>query len=657
MSRRKHDPLSGSWSEAISALSGRPVAAVTDFLDRHDIREQATIPRPVGLMVRRIAFGGVKQTAAGATPFDFEWSGLGPGLWLVGSAGNSCGKTSLLGIMRWLLRGAPPRSIPPDVLPWIRRAEVDFDLGGVPHRVSLDLGGGYAASLSEVRPGASAVERLKAASPEAFADGMSDFMMRALDLSPILGTRRDPDPAKDGQVTRHRWPALFAAFHIGTDYSALLGDVAQDGLPNRMLNMFAGFPHAAAVASIAHVRKALEITEQQVDLSKDAVSAHAATTVARLRAELAGLTSGTLGETVADLLAEVHRASEEAAAVYARLPGLSQRVVDLAEVAAAARRQHNADRVALRNFTEAGAAASVFRALEPKCCPRCDRTFGAERKAREQEALACMVCGDEAPQAEAEDPDEVKARLEEAVRLSERIRADADGAERDGRREVEAAEASLERLKGRLADAQAKQARARQDEAGHARRAVLEAMIAEVERDIAATGDRPKTDDAAIADACDAVFRARLGAEQEAVLKDVGAEVLALLRALGVPNLDGVRLTTHPQLKLVKGGFPVSYSDLSIGEQLRCKVALLLALMKVAQRRGIGRHPGILFIDTPGAQELAEGDLRAMAAGLASLCGDLPSLQVFVATKRVAEFEGAVPAGQRRIAAPGGTVW
>ena len=37
--------------------------------------------------------------------------------------------------------------------------------------------------------------------PEAFADGMSDFMMRALDLSPILGTRRDPDPAKDGHRT------------------------------------------------------------------------------------------------------------------------------------------------------------------------------------------------------------------------------------------------------------------------------------------------------------------------------------------------------------------------------------------------------------------------------------------------------------------------
>ncbi len=431
----------------------------------------------------------------------------------------------------------------------------------------------------------------------------------------------------------------------------------QDGLPNRMLNMFAGFPHAAAVASIAHARKALEISEQQVDRSKEAVSAHAAATVARLRAELAGLTSGVPGETVADLLAEVQQASAEAAAVYARLPDLRQRVVDLAEVVAAARRQHNADRVALRNFTEAGAAATVFRALEPKCCPRCDRTFSAERKAREREALACMVCGDEALQADVEDPDEVKARLDEAVRLSGRSRADAEGAERDARREVEEAEASIDQLEERLADTLAKQARALQNEAGHARRAVLEAMIAEMEQDIAAAGDRPRTEDAAIADACDTVFRARLGAEQEAVLKDVEAEILTLLRALGVPNLDGVRLTTHPQLKIVKGGVPVSYSDLSIGEQLRCKVALVLALMKVAQRRGIGRHPGILFIDTPGAQELAEGDLRAMAAGLASLCGDLLSLQVFVATKRVAEFEAAVPAGHRRIAAPGGTVW
>jgi hypothetical protein len=630
---------------------------VAGFLDRHDIREQSTIPRPVGLTIQRVAFGGEKVLEAGSVPFSFEWKDLGPGLWLVGSDRNSCGKTSLLGVMRWLLRGSPPRSIPPDVAPWIRRAEMDFDLGGDHYRVSLDMNGGYTASLVETKPGAPPVERLLATSPEAFADGMSDFMMRALDLFPVIGTRRDPDPEKDVHVTRHRWPALFGAFHIGTDYGALLGDITLDGLPNRMLNMFAGFPHAAAVAAISHVQKVLDVADGREDRSRDAVSAHAKSTVARLSAELAALASCAPGETVADLLAEVHRISEETVAIYARLPGLRQKSADLAEAAAAARRQHNADRIALRNFVEAGAAAAVFRALEPKCCPRCDRTFGADRRTREREAHACMVCGDEAPAAEAEDADEVRARLEGAERLSGRIRADAEAAVEGARRAVEAAEALASRLARRMADAQEKQTSARQDEARYARRAVLEAMVAEVERDIAITVERPKTDDAAIANACDNVFRARLKAEQEGVLKDVEAEVLILLQAFGVPNLAAARLTAHPQLKLVKGKVEVGYSDLSIGEKLRCKVVLVLALLKVAQHRSVGRHPGILFIDTPGAQELAGGDLEAMAKGLASLCDALPSLQVFVATKCVAEFETAVPESRRLIAAPGGTVW
>lgn len=657
MSSRKPDPLSGSWAEALTALSKRPAAEVASFLDRHDIREQSTIPRPIGLTIQRVRFGGEKVFEAGTEPFSFEWKDLGPGLWLVGSDRNSCGKTSLLGIMRWLLRGSPPRSIPPDVMPWIRRAEMDFDMGGVLYQVSVDMNGGYIASLVETKPGAPPVERLLATSPEAFADGMSDFMMRAQDLFPVIGIRRDPDPAKDVQVTRHRWPALFGAFHIGTDYAAVLGDITLDGLPNRMLNMFAGFPHAAAVAAITHVQKAIGVADDREDRNRDAVSAHAKSTVARLRAELAALASGGPGETVADLLAEVHRISEEMAASYARLPGLRQQAADLAEAAAAARRQHNADRIALRNFVEAGAAAAVFRALEPKCCPRCDRIFGADRRTREQETHACMVCGDEAPAAEVEDANEVRARLEGAERLSGRIRADADEAEKGARRAVEAAEALVARLARRMADAQAKQKSARQDEVRHARRAVLEAMIAEVEHDIASTAERPKTNDAAIANACDIVFRTRLKAEQEAVLKDVEAEVLILLQAFGVPNLAAVRLTAHPQLKLVKGKVEVSYSDLSIGEKLRCKVALVLALMKVAKQRGVGRHPGILFIDTPGAQELARGDLEAMAKGLASLCDDLPSLQVFVATKHVAEFEAAVPESRRLVAAPGGTVW
>lgn len=131
---------------------------------------------------------------------------------------------------------------------WIWHAAVDFDLDGVRHRVPLDLRGGFRATLAEDRPGARAL--FEAGDEEQFASAMSDFMLRALSLEPVTSLRRDANPAKDGRTVHHRWPSLFGAFHIGTDYSALIGDVTHDGLTNRMLNMFAGFPHAAAVARI-----------------------------------------------------------------------------------------------------------------------------------------------------------------------------------------------------------------------------------------------------------------------------------------------------------------------------------------------------------------------------------------------------------------------
>ncbi|WP_376094051.1 hypothetical protein ACE7GA_00370 [Roseomonas sp. CCTCC AB2023176] len=56
MARKKPDSREGTWAEAIAAHAGRPVEAVIGFLQRHDIREQALIPRPVDLTVGLLSF-------------------------------------------------------------------------------------------------------------------------------------------------------------------------------------------------------------------------------------------------------------------------------------------------------------------------------------------------------------------------------------------------------------------------------------------------------------------------------------------------------------------------------------------------------------------------------------------------------------------------
>lgn len=638
MARKKADPLQGSWIEAIAAASGRPPEMVADFLDRHDLRAQSVIPRPVDLTVRRVAMSGAKQIEEEAEPFEFAWENLTPGLCLLGSGRNGRGKTSAFGVMRWLLRGTAPGEIPPDVLGWIHQASVDFDLDGVPHRVAIDRRGGFHGSLTAA--GGSARPVFETTDEAHFASAMSDFMLRTLALEPVTSL------SKEGRTVHHRWPALFGAFYLGTNYSALIGDAAP--LVNRMMNMFAGFPHAVPVGQLTYVTSGLKMDADQEGQASRAVAEHAKARADRIRAELKALGAKTTGgKTAAELLAAMRVISDELAVLYARLPDLRRALTDARDATSVAKADWNADQLALRHFLEDRAASRVFRALDPKCCPRCDQTFGAERREREAADHSCLVCGEVALEEDETGKAEVKAQLEANERASAQVHASAKEAETRARAEVQAAEKRVAEQEKRLTAETARQEAASSGEADLARCAVLEAMLADAEADAKAADSRPETDEAAIAKACDKVFRQRLKAEQEEIMDEVQSEICTLLRDFGVMNLAKVELNTVPHLFLHKGyqgRDRIAFGDASIGEQLRIKIAFIVALMKVGHRRGIGSHPGLLFIDTPGAQETADEDLAALAGRLASLCQEVPNLQIFVATKRFDVFDAVNPA-------------
>ena len=67
-------------------------------------------------------------------------------------------------------------------------------------------------------------------------------------------------------------------------------------------------------------------------------------------------------------------------------------------------------------------------------------------------------------------------------------------------------------------------------------------------------------------------------------------------------GLEGARLKGNTHLDLVKGGVTVPFGEQTAGEKARLKIATTLALIKIAEQRGIGRHPGLLLIDSPGAR-------------------------------------------------------
>ncbi|WP_343870031.1 hypothetical protein [Caenispirillum bisanense] len=57
-------------------------------------------------------------------------------------------------------------------------------------------------------------------------------------------------------------------------------------------------------------------------------------------------------------------------------------------------------------------------------------------------------------------------------------------------------------------------------------------------------------------------------------------------------------------------------------------------MMRLAQKTGVGHHPGVLFIDSPGSEEVGDDDLQAMLKEISALAAETGRLQVFLATAR-----------------------
>ncbi len=106
---------------------------------------------------------------------------------------------------------------------------------------------------------------------------------------------------------------------------------------------------------------------------------------------------------------------------------------------------------------------------------------------------------------------------------------------------------------------------------------------------------------------------------QKELLKEVSEEILRISKLVGLDNIEAVNLTAIPHLKLKKDGSSTSYSRCSEGEKLRLKVITTIALLSVAEKRKVGRHPGLLLIDSPGAQEVSDHDLNSFIEGLKQL--------------------------------------
>jgi len=699
--------MTSPFASDVAASLGGDVSAdeVERVLARARVRPSSAVPVPRRLKLTRLRFTGIKSfsqasqdlNAAPDGPvqmelteeevpgisFDFAWE-FESGLYGIGSFKNFRGKSSVLEIILWALRGRC--HLQADIRAWLRTVQLDFGVGDERLTVAFEVRAGV--PYGEVRSGTVVLAVFKTHGE--FEASMDDVMMPRLGLTAIPAWQGVPGgEEEDGQAVNHSWVTYAGALFIThRSLDNLLGDTSYSGLPGRLLLMFVGVPWAStmveAQVSAKAIQAELAAVRRRASADSHARSRDRSTLEDDLQQAREYLTR--LPDT-ADNLRELSAAMDSVnvhAAEVARLQRLLYETQGARDTASSALRAEEARRLSVLEDT---LARRFFNSFEPTVCPRCTSPVTEDRRAREHDSHMCSVCatgldlealandvilaqdapdierdvvhaaaslaGGTHPDDDAESPvDELNA-LREALDSAERRLATLSKELRNAQELLE--DANLRVTAAHSADALL----------GARRRAELDIARLEGALDQVARVEG-RTDDSTeqrlerrwrILTAAEKLARQRVQAEQKHLLDKVGEEILRLGHQFGIEALEAVTLRGNATLTVHKGGQKVAYGGCTRGEMLRLKVATAVALLRVGFTSGAGRHPGLLLVDSPGAEEAASADIDAMLHALLNITSDIPNLQILVATRSPDLLSQLLGEKRRKIAPPDGYVW
>jgi RNase P subunit RPR2 len=678
-------------------------STVERVLVAHQISTSASVPKPSHLTANRLRFRGTK-TLTGVTsegnvaapdavehvPFEFDWS-LSSGLNGVGSDKNLRGKSSVLRIIMWALRGRC--DLQPEVRRWVDHVQFEFSVDSDDYSVDFDVdhdNHDYPHGvLTRERNGVITTVG-SFARPEEFEEVMGVTMMSALGLPAIASQA-------EGQRVQHVWPTYAGALIIrGDTLDNLLGDVSFAGLPSRLLSMFVGTEWAAARAEATTATTIAKTKLQGLDKSAqehaDAMSeAHqgALKAVDEVQKKIDLLSiDGLDAEKLDEALREIPALDAEAARLSKVLRDAQNELADSeANLKAEQARRHQE--------LEDAVAVRFFQNLKPTVCPRCSAPVTADRIDAESTGDACSVCtthldmdahGHDLVLSSTASEDD-RHRFEHSAVISATVQGASSAGEAeddiddvvddlialaqaatDSRARLNAANQQLNTAEERRAQF-AQLLDANRDAVSNARKLQdLQVRHARAEgaAEALAPQDGPVGPDRAslealrfelaILQAAEKVTTEWVRDGQRDRLRDLSDSVVKLAREFGMPHLTSVDLSGGATMKVTKGGSTGPYSGTERGEKLRLKLATAIALIQQGRTTGIGRHPGMLFVDSPGSEEVNDDDFDTMLEALhreASAAG----IQVFVGTCHTDQLVSLLGEERCRIGRGNNFVW
>ncbi|TBY27435.1 hypothetical protein [Rhizobium leguminosarum] len=614
------------WVAQIAEKTGRDVADVDALLKKHGIEPRLTHAVPRRLRLVSLKFDGTKTGEYETTAIDFSREAMSVGLHAFVSSKNFKGKTSLLKIIRWALTGN--RDLPSDMRGWFRTLSLRFNIDNDEFEVRLDDAERSTGQLLKLaRNKEFVIESFK--DPKSFVEAMDRFFMKELGLDHLEVIAERADGV--GVEQRHGWNWLFGALWFEPDPKTVFGgDDIQHNKPVRMMQMYLGLPWITTRASLMEAKKREQIDAFQRTKAQRQVSDAAR---ARLQELIKSRDEIQKAQSKERPVGEVRKDASNALTNFmAAADKVRKNIILVNELDGQRRIAEEAVTASSRElsaFLESRAAGHIFRRLNPVSCPSCEEAYTDEVRTVRQNDHDCVVCGRAEPRG-TDDAASVEAELREAVKSAKEASAKLRTRLAEFTKKKTEAEAERDRfdVESKRLEQELKEIQSRPD--GQMELLKLNAQIEELEK-MAGAPPAPTASDLELLDSAISATKKMYDEEQNDVLGRVSDLTATFAQTFGMTDLREVRLkgNTHMDVGLVGGSKP--FGRCTAGEKTRLKLAATLAMIHVAEDSGIGRHPGVLLLDSVGSAEVVNEDVAQIVAGLAKLSDSLPTVQIFLA--------------------------
>lgn len=558
------------------------------------------------------------------------------------AAGNFRGKTSILELVTFVLRGEP-RNLQADVLSWLKEISLDVHINGQPigFRLSLEAsaittGRILTATIVDLKVSddsiaAGVTELAIAESSDVWADLVGTFMMTQFGLDEMQVFNRARSEEEAGTIKSHGWPSYFGVLYppSGAD-TVLLGSTAGDQLPVKLMQVFLDMPEATRTMRVRALAQRLDSefkSELRRGRNTNAAIARqvqeAQVRHANAEARLQSLNNQVPAENLKHLTSLAVAAGTRVAA--------TRKAAEAAAVAfSEAQGARVADEKALNSLRESKAASALFHGLDPQSCPRCETAISAQRRLREHDDHHCAVC-DTDLQGDAEDDyADREAQAAEALAATRAAEKALDAARSKAEIDLDRAQKDLNSVDDRITQAHVARQMADRVEAEHELAAA--AAVVEVLRAMAPEETEPPLS-VVVLNAAGDILKDDIAQVSADLYSDLSDATRDLAHSFGIGELERIKIKANGTMDVTKGGGArSSFSAQSPGERLRLRYALVVALLRTARSRGIAGHPGLLLLDSLKAEEVQEDHAQTLLRGLVTAAAEEPGLQILVTT-------------------------